>query len=184
MSQFKMNELFARADDLETRYCILLNSSSQRQFIKLFFRVVSRLGDGIFWYILAGFLTFLHADERGGVQALHILLTGLCGVLVYKFLKERLVRQRPFIKCDVIQQAAPALDRYSFPSGHTMHAVSFSIMFSYYLPEMSLRLSGDSQHLVALSRVVLGLHYPSDVLAGAILGATVSRLQVCISLVN
>ena len=172
MSQFKVNELFARVDDLETRYCILLNSSSQRAITRLFFRAVSRLGDGIFWYALAAFLAY-GQGVVGITQALHVLLTGLIGVFIYKFLKERLVRERPYINCAVIKQAAPALDRYSFPSGHTMHAFSFSILFSFYLPQVSSLVWGFTS-LVALSRVVLGLHFPTDVAAGALLGSTLA----------
>ena len=176
MSQYKAHPLFERVDNLETRYCILLNSSSRRVFIRLFFRSVSRLGDGVFWYMLAALLPYVHGTA-GAFHALHVLLTGLLGVGIYKFLKERLVRERPFINSEHVQQAAPALDRYSFPSGHTMHAFSFSIMFSYYLPEIATLVWGFTA-LVALSRVVLGLHYPTDVLAGATLGSLLAILSL------
>ncbi len=169
MSQFKSNELFARVDNFETRYCILLNNSSRRVFIRLFFHGISRLGDGVFWYSLIAFLVYLNGRE-GITQAVQLVLTGLTGVLIYKFLKEKLVRERPFIQCDSIQQAAPALDRYSFPSGHTIHAFSFSILFSYYLPEVAALVWGFTV-LIGMSRLILGLHYPSDVLAGALLGS-------------
>lgn len=169
MSQYKAHGLFERVDNLEMRYCIWLNGSSRRVFIRLFFRTISRLGDGIFWYILAAFLPYLHG-AAGTVQALHVLLTGLVGVAIYKVLKQRLVRERPYINIAHVQQGAPALDRYSFPSGHTMHAFSFSILLSYYLPDIASLVWGFTA-LVALSRVVLGLHYPSDVFVGALLGS-------------
>lgn len=173
MSQIKASEWFARAESLETRFCILLNGSSRHKLIRLFFNVVSRLGDGIFWYVMVALLAYSQASLAGGMRALHILLTGLFAVLVYKTIKQRLVRQRPFIKNQFIQQAAPILDTYSFPSGHTMHAVSFSILFSAYMPVVTSLVWGFAA-LVALSRVVLGLHYPSDVLAGAFLGVLVA----------
>ena len=176
MSELKLQELFAHVDRFETRYCILINSSSRQTFIRLFFRAVSRLGNGVFWYSLLLLLPYLHGAQ-GYIEAAHVIATGLVGVVIYKFLKTRLVRERPFISCDVIQKAAPVLDRYSFPSGHTLHAFSFSIMLSYYIPEVASLVWGFTA-LVALSRVVLGLHYPTDVFAGALLGSTISSLSL------
>ena len=79
------------------------------------------------------------------------------------------MRERPFITHPAISCAAAPLDRYSFPSGHTLHAVSFAVLGAHYLPELAVPLAGFA-FLVALSRVVLGLHYPTDVAAGALLG--------------
>ena len=181
MSHSKLNHVFARVEDFETRYCVLLNQSSQGTVLRYFFRAVSRLGDGVFWYTLILCLAYVHQEANGVNQSLHILLTGITGVAIYKFLKERLVRERPYIRSANIIQAAPALDRYSFPSGHTMHAVCFSILFSYYLAEINSLVWGFTI-LVAMSRVILGLHYPTDVAAGALLGSALALLSLLLVL--
>jgi undecaprenyl-diphosphatase len=72
-----------------------------------------------------------------------------------------------------VRQKAAVLDRFSFPSGHTLHAVNFTLVCSAYLPELAAPLAWFTA-MVALSRPVLGLHYPSDVLAGAAIGTLVA----------
>jgi undecaprenyl-diphosphatase len=95
---------------------------------------------------------------------------GAVGLALYKVLKRTLVRERPFVGLVGIECAMPPLDRYSFPSGHTLHAVAFSTLGVAFVPALAVVLVPFAI-LVAASRVVLGLHYPSDVLVGAALGA-------------
>jgi undecaprenyl-diphosphatase len=97
-------------------------------------------------------------------------ITGVVGVLLYKVLKKVCVRERPFITHTSISLAMAPLDRYSFPSGHTLHAVAFTWQAVAAFPELAWALVPLAS-LVAASRVVLGLHYPTDVLAGAGIGA-------------
>jgi undecaprenyl-diphosphatase len=72
-----------------------------------------------------------------------------------------------------IAAGAPVLDTFSFPSGHTLHAVAFTLVACSYYPGLTAVLMPFTL-LTAASRVVLGLHYPSDVLAGAAIGAAVA----------
>ena len=98
-----------------------------------------------------------------------VAATGALGVLFYKLIKNHAVRERPYITHSAIECASAPLDRYSFPSGHTLHAVCFTVMLATYLPEWAAALVALAT-LIALSRVILGLHYPTDVAAGAVLG--------------
>ena len=110
------------------------------------------------------------------IASAHMLMAAAVGLVTYKLLKRKLVRERPFISFDAIECAMPPLDRYSFPSGHTLHAVLFTSISTTYVPELSIILVPFTM-LIALSRVVLGLHYPTDVLVGALLGWMVARLS-------
>ena len=167
-----MSTWFLRVDQAERRMCVVANAACQRRLVRALFRGVSRLGDGVVWYVLMAAMPLLIGLERWreGLQAsLQMLLAGAAGLLLYKLLKKKLVRERPFIGLIGIECAMPPLDRYSFPSGHTLHAETFTAIAISYVPQLAVVLVPFAL-LVAASRVVLGLHYPTDVLAGAVLG--------------
>ncbi len=164
--------LFQRVDAYEHRLCRSLNRGLQRPAIRDLFVIVSRLGDGIAWYLLVLLIPVFYG-EAGLKPALVMATTGIVGVALYKVLKHRLVRERPYITFAGIHAGAAPLDRYSFPSGHTLHAVAFSVLATAYYPVLGWVLVPFAA-LVAASRVVLGLHYPTDVLAGALLGTALA----------
>lgn len=159
---------FARLDDMEVRLCLPVNATSRFAPVRWYFAVVSRLGDGIAWYALLALLPLVQGWPAV-VPSLHMGLTALVGVVLYRVLKARLVRERPFASHAGVRMCLPPLDRYSFPSGHTLHAVAFTEMLAHYEPGL-LWIVVPFAASVAASRVVLGLHYPSDVLAGGMLG--------------
>ncbi len=166
------SRLFTRVDALEYGWCERLNRGCRRDSVRDLFRLVSRLGDGIAWYLLMLLIPVCYG-EAGLRPALLMAATGVVGLVLYKLLKSRLVRERPYITFDRILPGTAALDRYSFPSGHTLHAVSFTWLATAHFPELGWILVPFAA-LVAASRVVLGLHYPSDVLAGAAIGAALA----------
>jgi undecaprenyl-diphosphatase len=161
--------LLARFDMAEYRLCRRLNRGCQHAAIRVFFMVASRLGDGVIWYALMLALPLLHGAEGLRVSVI-MLASGALGLAVYKLLKRTFVRERPFIRHAGISLAGAPLDRYSFPSGHTLHATAFTWQSCAAFPEMSVILVPLAL-AIAGSRVVLGLHYPTDVLVGAVLGA-------------
>jgi len=166
--------MLQRADAMEYRLCLTINRLSHIDFCRAVFRLVSRIGDGVIWYSLMLLWPLLYG-EPGMRLSLRMAVVGATGLALYKFLKKHLVRERPYITLKGVVAGIPPLDRYSFPSGHTLHAVSFTILICCAMPVMAWWCVPFAV-LVAASRVVLGLHYPTDVLAGAGIGAMLSLI--------
>jgi len=153
---------------LDGRVCVAANRWGARRAVGLFFGAISRLGDGVFWYSLMAVLAVI-GGKQGVFAAIHMALTGLTALLLYRLLKRWTRRPRPFRVCPGVIAHVPPLDEFSFPSGHTLQAVSFSIVAISWFPALAPLLIGFTS-LIAASRVILGLHYPSDVLAAIGIG--------------
>jgi len=140
--------------------------------LQRFFAIISRLGDGVFWYVLMLCLPLVY-----GGQALQVSLlmagVALINLMIYKLIKHATGRQRPCTVNSLIRLGTAPLDHYSFPSGHTLHAVAFTIIACSYFPQLAWILVPFAA-LVASSRIILGLHYPTDVAAGALIGTLIA----------
>ena len=173
-----LSEWIARADAAEYALCRRLNRGAAFALPRRIFQVASRLGDGVIWYVVILALPALYG--RAAVRpALVMALTGIAGLVLYKLLKHTLVRERPFMTHANIDLAMAPLDRYSFPSGHTLHAVCLSVQACTHFPALAWVLVPLTL-LIAGSRTVLGLHYPTDVLAGAVLGLALGLVGVAL----
>jgi undecaprenyl-diphosphatase len=130
--------------------------------------LATRFGDGYGWGVV-GLWLLLFGGARG---TRHLVLGGLAVLgaqVVYNLAKRRLVRRRPCDSFSLPHLPVRMPDAFSFPSGHTTTAFTIALMlghFSALLWPVALVLAA----LVGLSRIALGAHFPSDVVAGMLLG--------------
>ncbi|MBN2427305.1 MAG: phosphatase PAP2 family protein [Deltaproteobacteria bacterium] len=152
---------------------MVLRVTSWRRFRPLtaLLRTASRLGDGPLWYLTAiALVTFGGTVELWAVLAATVSIFICVGL--FTFLKKLIGRPRPFeIWADLSCQMPPP-DRFSFPSGHTMTAFAACSSLFVLIPA-SLGVFLPIAILIGFSRIFLGLHYPTDVLVGAMLGSLI-----------
>ncbi|WP_231505785.1 phosphatase PAP2 family protein [Guyparkeria halophila] len=148
------------------------NHAHRVRALRWLFAAASRLGDGMGWYLLALLVLVGHGAEAVVPMAL-MLASGGAGVLIYLTIKRRTARLRPLNRNQRLEISVAPLDQYSFPSGHTLHAVNFGIQLVAFQPALWWIVLPFAL-LVTMSRMVLGLHYLSDVLVGAAIGAALA----------
>ncbi len=139
------------------------------------FRSVSRLGDWPLSVIVGLALLSIH----GWRPFAEWTVVSILAVVIQKQLKNRYRRLRPCERPEGPPQRAPIPDHGSFPSGHTLHAVMAAVVTASLIPAIApvfLLIA----LLIAMSRVVLGVHYPSDVIAGAVLGGILASITVAV----
>lgn len=159
-------------------WCLRANRLCLRRGVLRYFALVSRLGDGVAWYALMAWLV-LRDGLPGLAAAAQLAATGALALALYRALKRWTRRPRPFAADVRIRAWVAPLDEFSFPSGHTLHAVAFTLVAMAHDPSLGWVLLPFTAS-VAVSRVVLGLHYPSDVLAAIAIGSTLAGVSLAL----
>lgn len=165
--------LLAKFKTHELNFCVHLNRACSNRAIKHFFAVISWLSNGWIWYALMLLFPLIFGVE--GVRAsLDMAIAGVFAHVIYKLIKENTRRPRPYVQNQSIRLGASPIDQYSFPSGHTLHAVAFTSIAITHFPGLAILLVPLTV-LIAISRIVLGLHYPTDVALGALIGLALAN---------
>lgn len=138
--------------------------------------VITSLGDkGLIWIIIAALLIINKKYRKIGFMALAALI--LATILGEGILKHLVQRVRPSADISAANLLIPKPLSYSFPSGHTTSSFAVAGVLAKYFKDYALELFGLAS-LIAFSRLYLYVHYPTDVLAGIILGLICSKITI------
>lgn len=157
----------------EVPLCWALNQLVYVAPLRWLFSLITRLGDGLFWYIIAVILPLID-PINGWRVSLRMIIAGVIGLTIYKTIKYLTHRARPFIVSRSIHSPVEPLDFYSFPSGHSLHAIGLTQIITLHYTGIAFALWVFAG-LICLSRIVLGHHYPTDVVVGGSIGWYTSK---------
>jgi undecaprenyl-diphosphatase len=147
---------------------IIFNLDEKRIFASLL-PWISHSANG-YYYPLIPVLLFL-LDPAGAYSFLiSAAIAFIIELPAYKIIKKCVKRFRPYEVNKNIKNRIMPSDRFSLPSGHTAAAWVIALLIAIHFPLLAIPVSIWAI-LVGISRIYLGVHYPTDVLAGFILGA-------------
>ncbi|WP_273128880.1 phosphatase PAP2 family protein [Metabacillus sp. HB246100] len=167
-------KLITNMYDFECKLFKSVNRHYDQKFLNFYFRNITHLG-GATATIAACFLLMIFS--KGSYQATSIVsaVSLLLSHLPVAVVKKLYPRKRPYIALHETKVPANPLEDHSFPSGHTTAIFSVIIPFILFMPQLSVVLLPIAVS-IGLSRMYLGLHYPSDVLVGSLLGSSTALL--------
>lgn len=170
-----MNAFLQRVHHIDTLAFLWLHVTKRFPYRKSV-RWISRSGDGPLYLIVA--LALLYIDPITGLVFFQIgLIAYAFDVSLYLVLKNMIKRDRPAIKLAYYEAWITPSDQFSFPSGHTAAAFLFSCLIANFYPGFAFPVYVWAS-LVGISRVLLGVHYPSDIAAGALLGTSCALIGI------
>ncbi len=152
----------------------LLNVRLHKTFAR-YSRHLSRTGDGPLYVMIGGLLYWLMGMDSPLLQA--IVLGFVIERPVYFILKNSLRRNRPEAALKDFRSIITPSDQFSFPSGHTSAAFMMATLIGYFYPPFMILLYAWAA-LVGFSRVVLGVHFPTDTVMGAFLGISTALFSL------
>ena len=151
-----------------------LNNWRAPRWVRIWMVGASRAGDGWLWYAVGLGVLLFGGPERFSALAAAVVASAV-GTAIFLAVKRTTGRKRP---CAIASHCWAKLlppDQFSVPAGHSINAIAAAISFGLFYPELLPPLLFCAVS-VAVSRIVLGMHFLSDVVAGSALGATLGYL--------
>ncbi|MDR6999067.1 undecaprenyl-diphosphatase [Neobacillus niacini] len=153
----------------ECRIFQKVNRHFDKKLLNLFFRSITHLG-GAKFTIISTFLLLILLPRETRLIAISSAVALSASHIPVQIVKQMFPRKRPYLMIEKTKFPDNPLQDHSFPSGHTTAIFAVVIPYILFIPQLALALI-PLGICVGVSRIYLGLHYPSDVIAGGILGS-------------
>jgi undecaprenyl-diphosphatase len=151
-----------------------INSHFDKRIMNLFFRTITQIGGALF-ISAATVLLIIFTTNQTRLTAIASAAALALSHIPVQLVKKLFPRKRPYLQIETTKILPNPLRDHSFPSGHTTAVFSVIAPFIIHIPLIAIVLLPIGLG-VGISRIYLGLHYPSDVIAGGILGASFGSL--------
>ena len=132
-------------------------------------KFITTLGNaGILWIILSALFLILPKTRKVGIMTSLSLILDLLSVNI--LIKRIVARTRPYEVIEGLTSLIGPQSDFSFPSGHTAASFAFATVILLTMPKKFSIPTLILAFLIALSRIYLGVHYPTDILGGIVIG--------------
>ena len=136
---------------------------------------LTKLGNGgFFWLALSLVLLIPKRTRKAGLVSLISMV--VCYIIVNLGIKPAVARLRPYDAYPFLHPIVPPQKEYSFPSGHTVNGFACSTILVRMLPKKAWLPLVILAAVIALTRLYVGVHYPSDVIAGFLIALALSQI--------
>lgn len=153
-----------------------VNQTLSNVIFDKFFPFITNVQHWFIAYIILWFILFFKGGENGKIVAISLIfLVAISDQISSNFLKHSFERIRP---CHVLENVHVLIGcprSFSFPSSHAFNNFSVAVFLYKFYPKLKW-IFFTIAFLMALSRVVVGVHYPSDIIAGAVIGSIIGYI--------
>ena len=161
--------------NLDGGFLLFLQESVRNPILDNLMIFITSLGNGgMIWIAATIVLLIPKKTRKAGIMSAAALLGSL--IINNNIVKNIVQRPRPFVTFTDLQIIIPTPSEFSFPSGHTSSSFAAAAVFYRHLPKKlglpAVILAG----LIGFSRLYVGVHYPTDVIAGVLMGILLSYL--------
>lgn len=155
---------------MEGKILLWIQENIRTDWLDPIFKVITHMGDaGIIWIALAALFLMLPKQRKMGFTCAAALIFDLLSVNV--IIKKIVARPRPYVMIDGLINIIEQQSDYSFPSGHTAASFAFvSVLWMVAPKKLSVPLTILAS-FIAFSRLYVGVHYPTDIIGGIIIGS-------------
>lgn len=170
-----MNEIIHQLLNIDGQLLLLIQEHLRFEAANPIIIALTRLGDkGFIWIVLSIILLFPKKTRRAGLLSLVALLGSLC--ITNLFLKEYVARVRPYDAIAGLNCLVGTDHGWSFPSGHASAAFASAVVLYKSRPKRLGVPCLILAFVIALSRLYVGVHYPTDVICGMIIGTLIALI--------